>query len=582
MSTIRILPLETSRRIAAGEVIDRPASALRELLDNAIDADGRDISIAIAQGGIQEISVTDDGFGMAREDLELSIQEHATSKIYSPDDILTAKTLGFRGEALASIAAVARIEIATRQHGENTGWQLTSAPLQTPLISAFPCREGTRVTVRGLFESYPARKQFLKRPQSEALLCRAMYIERAMAHPALTFRWKSSSEIEVLMPGHQRDRVLQCYPELSHVPTFEAELESNILRASLVYADITAYRRDRRLLQVFINRRRVPEWGLLSLVEYEFGKFLPGGAHPIAFLFLEIDPSLADFNIHPAKKEVRLKNSAEIRATIDEMLSKELNARYGGSTKAFETQYSNVNEFSFSTSEHTSIESYGELGSSSRSTSDQQSRRFDRSVVPSSRPSTLPEDFWQRVHHGEMSMPRYIGKGPGPFILFELEGSLVILDQHAAHERILYDRITSKEGESQSLLVPYVLEQQENDRVLEQNRDKLAFIGYRIEREGESWIVEAVPSIAASQSLEALTEWLAEPLPTQTSPLDSIAASLSCKAAIKDGDILDQFSAEKLISQALALPEPRCPHGRPVFISFSKEQLYLMFGRIVE
>lgn len=580
MATIRILPLETSRRIAAGEVIDRPASALRELLDNAIDAGGRDISASIVQGGIQEISVTDDGTGMPREDLALSIQEHATSKIYEPDDILTARTLGFRGEALASIAAVARLEIATRPRGAEAGWQLTSAPLQEPLISSFPCREGTRVTMRGLFESYPARRQFLKRSQSEALLCRAMFVERAMAHPAITFRWRSGADLDVLLPGSQRDRVLQCYPELSRVPTMEAFFESSLARATLVYGDITAYRRDRRLLQIFINRRRVPEWGLLSLMEYEFSKFLPGGAHPIAFLFLEIDPSLADFNIHPAKKEVRLKSAAEIREAIHGMLSKELNARYGGAPKALETRFSKIDEFSFSSAERAPVEPYGELGTTVFSVAGPQHSGDIHSPQPAR--SALPDNFWLRVQRGDASMPRYIGKGPGPFILFELSGSLFILDQHAAHERILYDRIKSKRGESQPLLVPYILEPHENNRYLEQSRDNLAFVGYHIEREGDSWIVNAVPSIAASQSLEALAEWLSEPLPTQSTPLDAIAASLSCKAAIKDGDILDQYSAEKLIAEALTLPEPRCPHGRPVFISFSKEKLYAMFGRIIE
>ena len=581
MATIRILPLETSRRIAAGEVIDRPASALRELLDNAIDAGGRDISVSIAQGGIQEVSVADDGSGMSREDLTLSIQEHATSKIYEPDDILKATTLGFRGEALASIAAVARVEIVTRPRGAEGGWQLSCAPLQAPLVASFACREGTRVTMRGLFESYPARKQFLKRPQSEALLCRAMFVERAMAHPAITFRWRSNADLDVLMPGSQRDRVLQCYPELSRMPTMEVEFESSALRATLVYGDITAYRRDRRLLQVFINRRRVPEWGILSLMEYEFGKYLPGGAHAIAFLFLEIDPSLADFNIHPAKREVRLKNSAEVRAAIHDMLTKELDARYGGAPSALEPRLPQVEEFAFPVGERSAIKPYGELGNTVLTADRPRERDFV--AYPSQSPRTgLPEDFWERVQSGEASMPRYIGRGPGPFILFELNSALVILDQHAAHERILYDRITSRQGESQPLLVPYVLEPQENDHYIEECRENLAFVGYGVLRDGETWIVDAVPSIAASQSLEALIEWLEQPLPPRTSPLDAIAASLACKAAIKDGDILDQHSAEKLIAQALALPEPRCPHGRPVFISLPREKLYTMFGRVVE
>jgi DNA mismatch repair protein MutL len=193
----------------------------------------------------------------------------------------------------------------------------------------------------------------------------------------------------------------------------------------------------------------------------------------------------------------------------------------------------------------------------------------------------LPADFWQKVKQGQLSYPRYIGKGPGPFLLFELGDTLFILDQHAAHERILYDRIKSKKGESQSLLVPYVLEPHENEHYLKESEQNLDYIGYRIKKEADTWIVEAVPAIAAAQALEALVEWLSRPSSDAT-PIDAIAANLSCKAAIKDGDMLDQPSAERLIAEALALPEPRCPHGRPIFLAIPKEKLYAMFGRIIE
>lgn len=587
MGKIRILPPETSRRIAAGEVIDRPASALRELLDNAIDADAHDISVSITQGGIEEITVSDDGYGMSREDLALSIKEHATSKIYAPDDILRARTLGFRGEALASIAAVARLEIASRPRGLDEGWRLMSSPLQEPTVEPFPCKEGARITVRGLFESYPARKQFLKRPQSEAFLCRTTFVERALSHPDITFRWKSSNDLDVIMPSPQRERIVHCYPELSHIHMFDTSSKMDDMQVHLVYADISSYRRDRKFLQIFVNRRKVPEWGLINLMEYEFGKYLPGGAHAIAFLFLEIEPSLADFNIHPAKKEVRLKNPAQVRTSVHALLSNELNARYKGATQALETNFPAFGEIAF-TSEETAFspkfdesqpftveEKPGKWVNGAAFGKSSQNANMHQSGPP------LPADFWQKVKQGQLSYPRYIGKGPGPFLLFELGDTLFILDQHAAHERILYDRIKSKKGESQSLLVPYVLEPHENEHYLKESEQNLDYIGYRIKKEADTWIVEAVPAIAAAQALEALVEWLSRPSSDAT-PIDAIAANLSCKAAIKDGDMLDQPSAERLIAEALALPEPRCPHGRPIFLAIPKEKLYAMFGRIIE
>ncbi|HOR48253.1 MAG TPA: DNA mismatch repair endonuclease MutL [Rectinema sp.] len=587
MGNIRILPPETSRRIAAGEVIDRPSSALREIIDNAIDADAHTISVSIAQGGIEEITVADDGWGMSKEDLLLSIAEHATSKIYGPDDILKAKTLGFRGEALASIAAVARLEIVSKLRGASEGWRLSSSPLKEPIIEPFACKEGTRLTMRGLFESYPARRQFLKRPQSEAFLCRSTFIERALSHPDICFRWAVSGDMDVMMPSSLKDRIIRCYTELSRFPLFEVMAETSELKMYCVYADVSNYRRDRKFLQVFVNKRRVPEWNLLSLMEYEFGKYLPGGAHAIAFLLIEIDPSLADFNIHPAKKEVRLKKPAEVRTVLHELLSHELVHRYGSLTQAFKVaNYPEFEDFVFSTKEKTSGPSLADkshvLASEGCGKTTQRVLENGSSNLYSMHRnySQLPDDFWHRIRDDNLSALRYIGKGPGPFLVFELSDALFILDQHAAHERILYNKIKSNKGESQMLLVPYLLEPYENEHYLEEAKDNLEFVGYRITKDKNTWIVDAVPAIAASAALEALVEWLSQPS-SEASPIDALIASLACKAAIKDGDRLDEISALKLIQESLELPEPRCPHGRPIYLAFSREQLYSMFGRSI-
>lgn len=577
MGIIRILPPQTARRIAAGEVIDRPASALRELIDNSIDAQADDISVSIQKGGIEEITVTDNGVGMSEDDLALSIQEHATSKIYDADDLLRTTTLGFRGEALASIASVARLEIATRPRGSAQGWRLQSAPFQTPLIDPFPCREGTRVTIRGLFEAFPARRQFLKRPQSEALLCRSTFIERTLAHPALAFRWQSSGESETFLPSTHAQRIAQCYPELSRLPLYTIESNSEALKAVVVHADISCSWRDRTLLQVFINRRRVPEWSIVSLVDYAFGSYLPGGAHPCAFVFLEIDPSQADFNIHPAKKEVRLRNAPQVRDALYRLLSEALKKRYRKDSETL----SGAPALGRSDLGSLLIRSQEPIGQHPVQTMYPRTDEWHEAW----RPMAVEEPASQMAMTSRPLQDtgpsfRYIGHGPGPFILFELQDSLWIMDQHAAHERILYDRLKASRGTAQPLLVPHLIDPPEHGSLSPSALEALAFVGYEIQHEGSQWMITSVPAVEPAHSLEALEEWLSDPLP-DSSPLDAIAARLSCRAAIKDGETLQAADAERLIKEALALPEPRCPHGRPIFFSLSRERLYELFGRIV-
>jgi len=336
-----------------------------------------------------------------------------------PMIFLLARTLGFRGEALASIAAVARLEIVSRLRGTDEGWRLSSLPLGQRVIEPFACKEGTRVTVRGLFESYPARRQFLKRPQSEGFQCRTVFLERAIAHPHLTFRWSSGQDGEILLPSSPTERIQRCYPELLHVPFFETRIEKQDFALHCIFADISFYRRDKKYLQIYVNRRKVPQWDLMSLLEYEFSYFLPGGAHPIAFLFVEIDPSLADFNIHPAKKEVRIKNSAIVRNVLHELLSHELEIRYRGKTKALK-ELEPLQTFSFeelevpkaSESARIFLNENNEYGQWKHGSNAYASLYSNYSKTEQTKTSALSSDFWQKVEAGQLESPRYIGRGP--------------------------------------------------------------------------------------------------------------------------------------------------------------------------
>lgn len=590
MASIHILPPETARLIAAGEVIDRPASALRELIDNAIDSGAAEIQVELDKGGIDLLRVSDNGRGMGREDLALSILDHATSKIESADDLLRATTLGFRGEALASIAAVARLEIISREKGSDVGWRLIKEPGGEASIEPIPAREGTTVTVRGLFERFPARKQFLKRPASESALCRQIFVERAAAHPGVAFVWGSGAASERYPMAAAEQRIALLYRELPAALLSRFDIEVAGARIGVIYADPSFHWKDRKYLQVFVNRRRVPEWGFLGLLEYAFAEYLPGGMKPCAFLFAEIDPSQADFNIHPAKREVRLKNPEPIKSGVFAALKAHLHATLGEgatdlSSRGVETFEPALPGMSGAGAAGPRIPAtYGQAEARAPAWSPAPARDdrafWDRLVRE--RPTSEP---WTRETAPQaapaLSEFRYLGRAFGPFLAFTKGDELFILDQHAAHERLLFDELSAAKGASQSLLVPFVFEAGSGAAArIAEDLPQLERMGYRIERSGDDYVIGAVPALFGERGLQAFVdcfseEWKGEDL------AKGLVATMACRAAIKDGDSLDDAAARALISRALELPFPRCPHGRPIWARLDRATLYRMVGRTI-
>lgn len=587
MAQIHVLPPETARLIAAGEVIDRPASALRELLDNAVDSGATTLRVETEQGGRELIRVSDDGCGMDRDDLELSILDHATSKIRTADDLLAAKTLGFRGEALASIAAVSRLEILTRARGAGSGWRLRKEPGSAAAVEAAASVEGTTITVRGIFEQFPARRQFLKSASYEGSQCRSVLVEKAMAFPALFFGWDSGRESFNLPPATRRERIALLYPELPGPLLREFGWEDSGVSCSIIYTDPSFHRSDRKYLQVFVNRRRVLEWGLSGAVEYSFSPWLPGGMRPCAFLFTDIDPSLADFNIHPAKREVRIKDLERIKSGLYKAFSDHLRNEFGpGPTDLSQPASDNPNLFP-----------PGIAGRSSGYPWAAESR-----VTPGFGWKNLappPEEIAtaaDRQPVGDFRAPRYLGRAFGPYLVAELNDTLFLVDQHAAHERILYDELKSSGSATQSLLVPHVVECEPPALAwLQGARAELEHSGYLIEFHGDSIAITGVPAFLGEKAVRSLAEALEEtnfspratgatfgPVGVSTgSPTDELLARLACRSAVKDGDILDDASARDLIRKAFALPFPRCPHGRPIWASIDRASLDRMVGRLL-
>jgi DNA mismatch repair protein MutL len=584
MGIIRVLPPETSRLIAAGEVIDRPAAALRELLDNSIDAGPSEISVRVEAGGIGLLSVSDDGCGMDREDLELCVLPHATSKIRSADDLLTTKSLGFRGEALSSIAAAARLEILTKVDESASAYRLTASPGYPTRVEAAAGRRGSTVTISGIFENFPARKQFLKRPQAEAALCRQVFTDKAAAHPQLIFRYSSGqAPAETLLSSDILGRCSALHPELPsdllHALRFSGEgLSGQIVATGPAYS-----RADRRLMHVFINRRRVQEWSLLQALDYAYADYLPGGAHPAVFLFLEMDPALVDFNIHPAKREVRFKDPEAPRRSIVSALRSFL----GALGRRVPEQLSPPVELEFADREHGTWEGLGHRMSSPQSDSNRLHAGW-RGEASASRPSWDDFDSARERHSRPPAIEnaprnfRYLGRALGPFLVFEMDEAIWFLDQHAAHERILFDELEDKPIDVQELLFPERLEPEDDaeDKRIASLIGDLAEAGFRLEREGDAWSVTTAPAALAREATGALRE-VAAALAEPGGALRAVRALSACRAAVKDGDELEREAAEELIARALALPEPRCPHGRPIWTRITRAQMYALVRRTI-
>jgi len=621
MPKIHVLPPETARLIAAGEVIDRPAAVLREFLDNALDAGATEISVEIEGGGVDLVRVVDNGEGMDAEDLGLAVLPHATSKINKADDLLTARSLGFRGEALASIAAAARLEITSRDGTSAEAHRLAAGPHMTLAILAVPGRQGTIAQSSRLFEDYPARRQFLKRAQAEAALCRQVFVDKALAHPEVAMRFTSEGRLAfALGPAEPETRVVEAYGEIPAGFAYRVRFTGPGCSGSVVIASPAFCRNDRRLMQVFVNRRRVQDAGLLQALDYAFEGFLPGGTHPAAFLFAEVDPALADFNIHPAKREVRLKDQQGLRRAFVEAVKAFLlelsrrepsrvapaadselglaweETRYaargapedrGGYGRSGRGWPAGPESGATASGPGWAAGSWDRLGELRERIGSVDEARFaaDGGAAPDGGMAPHPGPA------GGPAEPRYLGKALGLFLVVEAGDALYLIDQHAAHERLLYDSFMASPPAPQDLLVPAVFEPEDDaeESALEAARTELEALGFGLEKEGGSWLVTALPSPLDRDPVGAIREMLARGAARPVAGAGAAArgarsaalATAACRAAVKDGDELEPAAAAELARRALGLPEPRCPHGRPVWVRLSREELFRLVRRLV-
>ncbi len=594
---VHALSPEVARKIAAGEVIDRPCAILRELLDNAVDSGANKISVEIESGGIEKIRVVDNGCGMSKEDLASCARPHATSKISNENDLLNLTTLGFRGEALASMAAVSRLEITSG------GWKMKASLSEDHLITPSPSKTGCIVQTAGLFENFPARRVFLKRPSSEANLCKAMFEEKAIARPDIELSFTSDGEEKANLPAGQsyKERFVQALGLFENEELFY-ELKGNIEDEGsfrLIIGEPDVSRSNRKDIYIYVNGRRVQEFSLIQAIEYGCQGYFPNGSHPVACLFAEVLPSLVDFNIHPAKKEVRFKDISKLHHAVSQatknffkqftvqnmvnQINQEdeeadlLNETFTDSS-FYKIHDSFTNKVS-SPSQHDFINRYMPANKSVSYSSFSHSSNNRGPSIPD-----RPTKANYIESEGDMADPtvHFVGLTMGTFIIAEKNDVLYIIDQHAAHERYLYNKIMAGGGKSQKLLLPYVIqtESDSDDAYLQSLAGKMKEAGYEGKNCGNGrWEFTAVPEMWKGNE-EDLKRDLLDRRINPSDMINASVASAACRSAVMDGMVLDTKTAAWIAKIALELPDPHCPHGRPVYTTITRRQLFSLVKRM--
>ncbi|HEX9016550.1 MAG TPA: DNA mismatch repair endonuclease MutL [Chloroflexota bacterium] len=566
---IQVLDPEVVGKIAAGEVVERPASAVKELIENALDAGARSIQVELAAGGCDLIVVSDDGRGVARDDMRLAVERHATSKIRSADDLVHVTTLGFRGEALASIAAVSEFTLTSREASGTVAYQLSVSGGAQGKLSPVGRAPGTTVQVERLFFNFPARRKFLKSASAEGGQIARLMGQFALAYPEVAFVLITDGRRTLSTDGSggllgAAASVLGKEAAGALVP-IEAAVEPD--RTGGLAARITGYVGDPKLTRstrssiwLFVNRRPIQSRALTRAVEDGFATLVQVGRYPVAILNLEVPSEEVDVNVHPAKAEVRLLKERLI---------------YGGLRDAVRAAVSAGSGWAKEVTPDESMLPWGAGDSFAP-------RLLD---VPPAPPAA-----GGGVLVGGRRLPilRVIGQVAQTYIIAEGEGGIFLIDQHAAHERVLLERLTKSlnaEGNTQLSLEPLVLELTPIEtQVLETSKEVLESLGYRLEPFGDSSVlVRGIPTgLPEGKAIEALKETLAELGDERPAGewRERVLISLSCRGAVKAGQTL---APEEMRSLVLALEEmditQHCSHGRPTAILLSRTQLEKEFGR---
>jgi DNA mismatch repair protein MutL len=641
-SRIRILPPEVSEKIAAGEVIERPASAVKELVENALDAGATRIQVEIEAGGKQLIRVTDDGGGMTPEEAELAILRHATSKLQSADDLFVLHTLGFRGEALPSIAAVAHLEIVTRTPEAETGTRVAVEGGVVVAMEAVAAPVGTMVTVQRLYFNTPARQKFLRSDTTEAAHITEMMQRLALVNHRVTFRLTHDGREVLLSPGSDEplNAVVAVWGrgvarDLLRMPRWGDEA----LSVTGFAGKPSLTRANRHSQLVFVNGRPVRTPLFYRALDEAYRASMPSGRHPLVLAFVAIARAAVDVNVHPSKVEVRFRDDYAVYAAILNAVRETLST--GVYPEAPAAEAASVRDVAAPAYPPPAADPFTDAEPPTPAGTDD---AFTSPAGPATRPPTtdhrpptagglpfadaalgepargqFPRPSWTPRpsptddRPAALMPPAAAGDTPAPtvaarpafaalqplgqvrdlFVLAEAEGKLWIIDQHVAHERILFDRLTRPDAPpepAEPLLIPVTLTLDPREMLaLQAHQDALTELGFVVEPFGpQQFVVRAIPHSLLAQNYEQALHDMIDELADLSNgghtrlrrdQLAMAAAGRACKAAIKAGQPLSQNEVERMLEELRHTRNPyTCPHGRPIFLIYSPADVAALFG----
>lgn len=591
MSFVHVLDDNTINKIAAGEVVERPASVIKELVENAIDAKADRIEVEIMAGGTSFMRVSDNGIGMSREDAEKAILRHATSKIVQVDDLQAIATLGFRGEALPSIASVSRFNLQTRQAGAELGTEIKITGGKTTEIGVAGCNLGTTIRVEDLFFNTPARKKFLKTNNTESGRINEFIIKLAISHPEIAFKLINNNKSSLATPGRGdlKETLQSLYGASVGQSLLPLEFEDEDIKLWGFVSKPSAIRSSRSWQTFIVNGRIIASRAIAKAIDNAYHALIPKSGYPLIALNIEVPQHTIDVNVHPQKTEMKFEDESRIfKAVYKAVLDAVRPKGQAGQLGQLAAQADHVQQ-------------HVEKGL--------QELNFGQSVMNFPLREEKPAMTWQEgtialaqdksvksvqsVVDEEEKLPTAgmipIGQVDDTYIIAQDGDSLYIVDQHAAHERVLFDRFSAQAEHipSQQLLVHLILDFSTHEsQIIEENLELLAGLGFGLEPSGPNQfrLMEVPADVPSSQAEEFIREVLAsmEELhrPTAAELRQAVLATTACKAAIKAGFKLNYRQMEILLQELNDTAMPyTCPHGRPTIIKFSSDELAKMFKR---
>ena len=594
---VRVLSESLVDQIAAGEVVERPASAVKELVENALDAGARRISVDVESGGVARLEVVDDGSGMSPEDARLALERHATSKIRTFQDLTSIGTMGFRGEALPSIASVSRLVLTTSPDESGLGTEVVAERGAPPRVSPARHSKGTRVVVEDLFGNVPARRKFLKSAEAELRAVVKAVTALALSRPDVAFTLRAGPRLLLDLPAV--DGVAARFREVlglaAPAPPIDVDFafSSMTLTGAVTRPDTTFPSRAHQWF--FVNGRAIRDATVAHAIALATREVLRLDRHAGFALFLTCAPDLCDVNVHPQKLEVRFRDPASVHALVHRGLVGALTGGKGavavegealGDVRGRDFYEWGTAQAGTSALDEGAVR-YGAGGGVGAGT-------LLEAVAPGLSPSSYSEEISSSLSSSPLGPIRLLGQYRDSFLVAEGEEGLVLIDQHVAHERVRYERFLARletsEVSSQSLLTPVTFEATPDEATLLSRADDFfAEAGFAVsELSGRTFLVSATPpEMPVSSVLPALRDTLARlaalPEGSASSPVlrrEVLAASLACRGAITVNHRLAPAEAARLLADLAACRDPwTCPHGRPILLSFSHEELERRFGR---